>query len=85
MSETISEDELLEKLARKIVDSKLDTIVIFLLTSFGPMGRVWAQLARLYLQPLLILLGDYGEFFLKVLQDPERVEKLVSKIEELSQ
>ncbi|MEM2006650.1 MAG: hypothetical protein QW154_03355 [Sulfolobales archaeon] len=49
------------------------------------MGRVWAQLARLYLQPLLILLGDYGEIFLSVLQDPEKVEKLVSKIEKLSQ
>lgn len=81
---TLSEEELLEKLAKKIVDSKLDTIVIFLLSSFGPMGRVWAQLARLYLQPLLILLGEYGELFLRVIQDPEKVERLISKIEELS-
>ncbi len=84
MNYTISEDELLEKLARKIVDAKLDTVAIFLLSSFGPMGRLWAQVARLYLQPFLILLGEYGEYFLSVLQDPEKVEKLVRKIEELS-
>lgn len=84
MSSTMSEDELLERLARKIVDAKLDTIAIFLLNSFGPMGRVWAQIARLYAQPFLILLGEYGEYFLSVLQDPEKVEKLIKKIEELS-
>ncbi len=84
MLSSLSEEELLERLARRIVDLKLDTVVIFFLSSFGPMGRVWAQLARLYLQPFLILLGEYGELFLSVLQDPEKVEKLVSKIESLS-
>lgn len=85
MASVLSEEELIDRLARKIVDSKLDTIVIFLLSSFGPMGRVWAQIARLYLQPLLILLGDYGEVFLAILQDPEKVEKLISRIEKLGE
>ncbi len=83
--QSLSEEELLERLARKIVELKLDTIATFFLSSFSPMGRVWTQLARIYLQPLLILLGEYGEFFLSVLQDPEKVEKLVSKIEKLSE
>jgi hypothetical protein len=84
MGTTVSEEELLEKLAKKIVDAKLDTVAIFLLSSFGPMGRLWAQVARLYAQPFLILLGEYGEYFLSVLQDPKKVEKLIEKIEELS-
>jgi|YelNatPaOPRAMG01_1025707.scaffolds.fasta_scaffold02814_7 hypothetical protein len=84
MGATVSEEELLEKLAKKIVDAKLDTVAIFLLSSFGPMGRLWAQVARLYAQPFLILLGEYGEYFLSVLQDPKKVEKLIEKIEELS-
>jgi len=84
MAKVYSEDVVIEELAKKIVDLKLDTIAIFLLSSFGPMGRVWSQLARLYLQPLLILLGNYGEVFLSILQDPQKVEKLISKIEELS-
>ena len=81
---TVSEEELLNLLARRIVEAKLDTIAVFLLSSFGPMGRVWSQLARIYLQPLLILLGEYGDLFLEVLQDPAKVEKLISKIEALS-
>lgn len=85
MSSVLSEEELLERLARRIVDLKLDTVVIFFLSTFGPMGRVWAQIARIYLQPLLILLGEYGELFLSVLQDPEKVERLISKIERLSE
>lgn len=84
MPEALSEEEVLEQLARKVVDLKLDTIVIFLLSSLSPMGRVWTQLARLYLQPLLILLGGYGELLLDILQDPEKTEKLISKIEKLS-
>ncbi len=84
MGRVYSEDVIIEELARKVVDLKLDTIVIFLLSSFGPMGRMWSQLARLYLQPLLILLGNYGEVLLGILQDPQKVEKLISKIEELS-
>lgn len=82
---SLSEEELLDLLAKRIVEAKLDTIVIFLLSSFSPMGRVWSQIARLYFQPLLILLGEYGDFFLEVLQDPVKVEKLIGKIEALSQ
>jgi hypothetical protein len=84
MGRVYNEDVVIEELARRIVDLKLDTIAIFLLSSFGPMGRVWSQVARLYLQPLLILLGSYGEAFLRILEDPQKVEKLISKIEELS-
>ncbi len=80
----VTEDELIEKLAKKIIDIRMDSVAIFLLESFGPMGRVWSQLALLYLQPLLILLGSYGEAFLNILKDPAKVEKLVRRIEELS-
>ncbi|MEM3948839.1 MAG: hypothetical protein QXM76_04530 [Zestosphaera sp.] len=78
------EDELIERVAKKIVDIKMDSVAIFLLESFGPMGRVWSQVALLYLQPLLILLGSYGEAFLTILRDPAKVERLVKRIEELS-
>jgi len=61
---------------------KLDPITIFFIEMFGPMGRLWAQMARLYLQPLLILLGEYGEVFLFILQDRKMSEKLVELIEE---
>ncbi len=84
MTEEIPEDVVIDKIAQKVVESKLETIVIFFLETIGPMGRLWSQIARIYLQPLLILLGSYGEAFLKILQDPNKVEKLVARIEELS-
>lgn len=80
-----SDEELIDMIARKIVELKLDTIAILLLSSFGPMGRLWSQIARLYLQPLLILLGDYGELLLHILQDPNKVERLIDRIEILAQ
>jgi hypothetical protein len=80
----LEKDELIDKLAKKIVDIRMDSVAIFLLELFGPMGRVWSQVALLYLQPFLILLGPYGEMFLDILKDPSKVEKLVKRIEELS-
>ncbi|MCI4457901.1 MAG: hypothetical protein JHC19_07520 [Desulfurococcaceae archaeon] len=82
-NEMINEDQLIENLARKIVDMKMDSVAIFLLESFGPMGRLWSQIALLYLQPLLILLGSYGNYLLKIFEDPVKVEKLIKRIEEL--
>ncbi|MGC9148841.1 MAG: hypothetical protein ACP5GI_05320 [Sulfolobales archaeon] len=81
----ISRDMLIEQLARKIVDSRLETISIFFLETVGPLGRVWSQLALLYLQPLLILLGSYGDLLIEIIRDPEAVKKLVKRIEELAE
>lgn len=85
MNEEVLEDELINKIAEKIVDAKLDSIVIFFLSIFASTGRVWSQLARIYLQPLLILLNPYGEFFLNILRDPAKVEKLINRIEALKE
>ncbi|MEM1661211.1 MAG: hypothetical protein QXR17_08770 [Candidatus Bathyarchaeia archaeon] len=80
----MNEDKLLEQLAKRIVNSRLDTIIVFWLTVLSSMGHVWSQLGRLYLQPIIILLGDYGEILLEIVQDPNKVNKLITKIEELS-
>lgn len=81
----ISDEALIEVIARKVVEARLETIVIFFLETIAPMGRLWSQIARLYLQPLLILLGPYSEAFLRILQDPKKIEKLIDRIEELSE
>lgn len=81
----VDEEVLLDRLAKRIVDLRLDTVVIFWLTVLSSMGRIWSQLARLYLQPIIILLGNYGESFLDVIQDRDKIDKLINKIEELGQ
>ncbi|MGC8895314.1 MAG: hypothetical protein ACP5LB_00905 [Candidatus Bathyarchaeia archaeon] len=80
--ENAEDEEWLQKIAKKIVDSKMDGIVLLFLETIGPTSHVWSQLARLYLQPLFILIGPDSEKLLAFAEKPENVEKLVKKIEE---
>jgi hypothetical protein len=80
--EDTEEEEWLSKIAKKIVDSKMDGIALLFLETVGPTSHVWSQLARLYLQPLFILIGPDSEKLLAFAEKPENVEKLVKKIEE---
>jgi hypothetical protein len=79
--ENAEEEEWLQKIAKKIVDSKMDGVVLLFLETIGPTSHVWSQLARLYLQPLFILIGPDSEKLLAFAEKPENVEKLVKKIE----
>lgn len=85
MTGVVDREAVIESLARRIVELRLETIALFFLETIGPMGRVWSQVAMLYLQPLLILLGRYGDALLDILRDPVAVERLVKRIEELSE
>jgi hypothetical protein len=80
--EDTEEEEWVSKIAKKIVDSKMDGIALLFLETVGPTSHVWSQLARLYLQPLFILIGPDSEKLLAFAEKPENVEKLVKKIEE---
>ncbi|MGB9778647.1 MAG: hypothetical protein ACPLW8_04505 [Candidatus Bathyarchaeales archaeon] len=80
--ENAEEEEWVSKIAKKIVDSKMDGIALLFLETVGPTSHVWSQLARLYLQPLFILMGPDSEKLLAFAEKPENVERLVKKIEE---
>jgi hypothetical protein len=80
--ENSEEEEWLQKIAKKIVDSKMDGVALLFLETIGPTSHVWSQLARLYLQPLFILIGPDSEKLLAFTEKPENVERLVKKIEE---
>lgn len=47
-----NEEEWVSKIAKKLVDSKMDGVALLFLESIGPTSHVWSQLARLYFQPL---------------------------------
>ncbi|PMB76180.1 MAG: hypothetical protein C0193_00115 [Candidatus Bathyarchaeota archaeon] len=80
--ENAEEEEWVSKIAKKIVDSKMDGIALLFLETVGPTSHVWSQLARLYLQPLFILIGPDSEKLLAFAEKPENVERLVKKIGE---
>lgn len=77
-----NEEEWVSKIAKKLVDSKMDGVALLFLESIGPTSHVWSQLARLYFQPLFILIGPDSEKLLAFAEKPENIEKLVKKIEE---
>jgi hypothetical protein len=77
-----SEEEWVSKIAKKLVESKMDGVALLFLETMGPTSHVWSQLARLYFQPLFIIIGPDSEKLLQFAEKPENVEKLVKKIEE---
>lgn len=77
-----NEEEWIAKIAKKLVDSKMDGVAMLFLETIGPTSHVWSQLARLYFQPLFILIGPDSEKLLTFAEKPENIEKLVKKIEE---
>jgi hypothetical protein len=76
------EEVWLTKIAKRIVDSRLEGVAMLFLETMGPTSHVWSQLARIYFQPLFILIGPDSERLLAFAEKPENVEKLVKKIEE---
>jgi hypothetical protein len=77
--------EMIERLSTKIVDSKMETMAIFILESFRPMSSLWSQLLRLYVGPFLMIIGpEKVEKLFKFLDKPDNLEYFIRKIEEKS-
>ncbi|MEM4700745.1 MAG: hypothetical protein QXZ51_01200, partial [Candidatus Bathyarchaeia archaeon] len=68
-----NEEEWVSKIAKKLVDSKMDGVALLFLESIGPTSHVWSQLARLYFQPLFILIGPDSEKLLAFAEKPENI------------
>ncbi len=87
ISNAIDEEykEMIEQASTKVVNSKMETVVIFFLESFRPMSSLWSQLLRLYVGPFLMIVGpEKVEKLLKFLEKPENLEYFLRRIEEKS-
>jgi hypothetical protein len=78
------EKELIDKIAKRIVDHHMETPTILFLESFKPLSFVAGQFGLVYLGPLTPLLGAWSEEGIALLQKKENVERLLKRIEELS-
>jgi len=77
--------DLIERVSTKIVDSKMETMAIFILESFRPMSSLWSQLLRLYVGPFLMIIGpEKVEKLFKFLDKPDNLEYFIRRIEEKS-
>lgn len=84
------EKEIIEKLARRIVDSGLGTMAVMTLHSIAPLSFAAAQVGLVAGSPLLMtldLLGlkvyEYAGLFAESTRSRENVERLICRIEEL--
>ena len=78
------ERELIEKVARKIVDMELEGVAIMLLQTIKPLTKIGGELAYFYLAPFLPLLEDKGYEFLDTFEKRENIELLIRRMEKLS-
>ena len=83
------EREIIEKLARRIVDSGLGTMALMTLHSIAPLSFMGTQVGMVVGSPLLMtldLLGvkvyEYAGLFAESTRSRENVERLIFKIEE---
>lgn len=82
------EEELIEKVAEKIREYRMETPAILYLESFKPLTYIGGQMGRLFISPYLPALSEelemQGEKILRVFEKRENVEKLIELLEEKS-
>lgn len=80
------EDELIEKVANKIVDADLGPVSLMFIETYKPLAIFWGGLARFYSAawlPLFGNLGDLGADIIDVFDRVGNVDKLIKRINDL--
>jgi hypothetical protein len=79
-------DTLIEKVAEKIHEYKMETVAVLTLESVKPLAYVGGEMSRVFLAPFLPILGhnlsDIGEKYITVFKDSKNIEKLIHLIEQ---
>jgi hypothetical protein len=78
------ESELIEKMAKRIVDTDVEGFVIWFLETIKPVVWIGGELAYFYLAPFLPMLDNYGYDFLDTFEKRENVELLIKRVEKLN-
>ncbi|MEO0254445.1 MAG: hypothetical protein ABIN20_03360 [candidate division WOR-3 bacterium] len=79
-------DDLIEKIASRICDLKLETIFIIIFESIKPLSFI-ASSVLVAFEPIIRSIFSFRDYerFYRMLEDRENIEKLIRKIEELSE
>jgi hypothetical protein len=83
------EAEYIEKAAQKIHEQEMETAAILLLESSKPLVWVGGEMGRFFITPFVPILsdkwGETSEKFFLVFEKRENIEKLLQRLEQLSQ
>ena len=77
------EIELINKVAKKIIDSEMETPAVWLLQTIKPLAFIGGELSYFYLAPFLPFLDDLGYTFLDTFEKRKNIELLIKTVERL--
>lgn len=77
------EQLMIEKIAQKVVQNKIETAVLFYLQATQPTIPIQSALGIMFVAPFLECFGIRGYDYLTLLMKAENVDKLMKRIEEL--
>ncbi len=84
----IDVDELIQKIAQKIVDAGMEAPAILALETARPLSSIGSQLGRVMIVPWIGIFGwdamNKADNYMELLEDKNNVKKLVQKIEDLA-
>ncbi len=87
-SEPVNVDELVEKIAKKVVEIGMEAPAILALESARPLSFIGSQMGRAMIAPWFGIFGwgamMKADNYMEVFEDKENVKKLVRRIEELA-
>ncbi len=77
------EIELIDNVARKIIDSEMEIPALWLLEIIKPICFIGGELSYFYLAPFLPFLEDKGYTFLDTFEKRKNIERLIKTVERL--
>ncbi len=87
-SEPVNVNELIEKIAKKVVEIGMEAPAVLALESARPLSFIGSQLGRAMIAPWFGIFGwgamMKADNYMEVFEDKENVKKLVQRIEELA-
>ncbi len=87
-SEPVNVDELVEKIANKVVEIGMEAPAILALETARPLSFIGSQMGRALIAPWFGVFGwgamMKADNYMEVFEDKENVKKLVQRIEELA-
>ena len=76
-------EEIIEKIAQTVVVKEMDIPALFFLGALRPVAYIGGQMSRFFLAGVAPLLGDMRYEYISVLEQPDNVKKIMSRIDEL--
>ncbi len=87
-SEPVNVDELVEKIAKKVVEIGMEAPAILALETARPLSFIGSQMGRAMIAPWFGIFGwdamNKADNIMEVFEDKENVKMLVRRIEELA-